>query len=329
MGDVANPNRGRPRGGRPPAWLLAAAACALAAAAWGGSGIGLNVLHGFAEPWAGPDACADGPCTVRFMAYNIQWGLGADGVHDLDRIAAVLRRADADVVVLTEVDVNWRRSGNVHQPAYLAAAAGYPHWFFGASLTTWASGNARLSHYGNLLLSRFPIVRAQTVRLPRPWGREPRSLLLADIVIGGRQVTVAGTHLGLNRQERLAQAARIREWSAHGVQPRTQEADADDPIVILMGDFNAPPSSPEITLLTGGPAGLIDAHADVPGAGGTFPYPEPSARIDYIFVSENVAHRVVAAGALSAPGSDHLPVTADIAWPQQDARPLASASGSR
>ncbi len=100
MGDVANPNRGRPRGGRPPAWLLAAAACALAAAAWGGSGIGLNVLHGFAEPWAGPDACADGPCTVRFMAYNIQWGLGADGVHDLDRIAAVLRRADADVVAL-------------------------------------------------------------------------------------------------------------------------------------------------------------------------------------------------------------------------------------
>ncbi|MFS8665864.1 MAG: endonuclease/exonuclease/phosphatase family protein, partial [Limnochordales bacterium] len=169
---------------------------------------------GCSQPVAGagaPDSAAPpvhpppGPAApLRLATFNIRWGLGADGVRDLTRTAAVLRAMDADIVLLNEVDVHWRRSGNVHQPAYLAAAAGYPHWFFGASLTTWASGNARLSHYGNLLLSRFPIVRAQTVRLPRPWGREPRSLLLADIVIGGRQVTVAGTHLGLNRQERLA-----------------------------------------------------------------------------------------------------------------------------
>src|SRR5690606_39922411 len=87
------------------------------------------------------------------------------------RIAAALRAADADVVLLNEVDVHRRRSGNVHQPSFLAAAAGYPYWYYGSSFTSWASGGLRLSHYGNLLLSRFPIVHAETVALPRQIGR--------------------------------------------------------------------------------------------------------------------------------------------------------------
>jgi len=274
------------------------------------------------EPGPAPGAGRDDPCTVRFLTWNIHWGLGADGVHDASRIAAALRAADADVVLLNEVDVHRRRSGNVHQPSFLAAAAGYPYWYYGSSFTSWASGGLRLSHYGNLLLSRFPIVHAETVALPRPRGREPRSLLLAEVVIGGVPATVAGVHLGLGREERLAQAAVIHARTLGG------GALSGRP-VILMGDFNAHPASPEMALLTGD-GGFVDTHAAT-GAGPTFPLPEPWARIDYILVSPDLAGRVMAAGPLPLPGSDHLPVAADIAWPAAWAEPgpLATASCSR
>src|SRR5690606_17412152 len=64
----------------------------------------------------GFEAAAPGPVTrVRLATYNIHWGLGVDGVQSLERTAAVLREMDADIVVLNEVDVNWRRSGNMDQ----------------------------------------------------------------------------------------------------------------------------------------------------------------------------------------------------------------------
>lgn len=254
---------------------------------------------------------------VRFMTYNIHWGLGADGVRDLERIAAVLRDTDADVVLLTEVDVNWRRSGNVDQPAYLADAAGYPHSYFGPALTTWASGNSQPSYYGNLLLSRFPIVRAETIALPRPAGREPRAVIVADIVIDEETVTVLGTHLGLSQMGRMMQVSHIR-----------QLVGTDAVNTIVLGDFNARPESTEMRQLTE-QAGLLDTQALMGLEENTFPYPEPYARIDYIFVSPDLADAVIHSRALSVAGSDHLPVIADIARPQRDRPPLASASGSR
>lgn len=329
------------------------------------------------ERTPGDDAEGPSDLTVRFMTYNIHWGLGTDGVHDLDRIVDVLRRVDADVVVLTEVDVNWRRSGNVDQPAYLARAADYPYWYFGRALKTWASGGTRQSEYGNLILSRFPIVRAQTVPLPGPVGREPRSAAVVDVRIGDELATVVGAHFGLNEQERLAQAAHVRSLIEIASAQPSGRADYTTRSVILMGDFNARPSSAEIELLTKLPGGLVDTHLiertartsprnitrnsaarvdhrntgrpdvdmfDVRLDGNTFPYPDPYARIDYIFVSPRMARHVIFSGPLLVAGSDHLPVIADITWPRQGSRGstpgltpgrnthaprLASASGSR
>lgn len=322
---AGRPDRGRSRRVRLPASLFIVVPVALIMAVWGGA---------LSQPAGSSDIGV-----VRFMTYNIHWGLGTDGVHDLDRIADVLRRADADIVVLTEVDVNWRRSGNTDQPAYLAKTAGYPYSYFGRSLTTWASGTTRVSEYGNLILSRFPIVHAQTVALPRPVGREPRSMAIADVLIDGELVTVVGTHLGLNERERLVQVTRIRELIGASLPEATAVSGEKSRSVVLMGDFNARPSSPEITRLTHFPGGFIDTYdarhapetqlsAAVPVSHGhTFPYPVPYARIDYIFVSPDLADNVIDAGPLYIGGSDHLPVIADIAWPT--AARLASTVRSR
>ena len=42
--------------------------------------------------------------TVRVLAYNIRHGEGTDRELDLERVAAVIRAARADIVTLQEVD---------------------------------------------------------------------------------------------------------------------------------------------------------------------------------------------------------------------------------
>lgn len=253
------------------------------------------------HPAGSPDRAVS---RLRLATYNIRWGLGADGVHDLERTARVLRAIDADIVLLNEVDINWRRSGNADQPAYLAAAAGYPHVYFGPALRTWASGRLGLSLYGNALLSRFPLENTRTVPLPAGPGREPRAAVLAEVELAGATLTVLGTHLGLNRGDRLAQTARLAALAGSQAGP-----------VVLMGDFNAEPEAPEVRQLLD--AGLVDAFAQAgaAGSGFTFPTGDPRVRIDYVLVSPDLAPRVVAAGPLAVDASDHLPVVVDLDWP--------------
>jgi len=300
--------------------ILAAAACAALL-------LGTGIRHGAAVqtlPAGGAEiavaATDDG--VIRVATYNIHWGLGVDGAQDLDRIAGVLRNIDADVVLLTEVDVYWRRSGNVHQARYLAEAAGYPYWYFAPAFATWASGALRRSQYGNLLLSRFPILEARTVPLPNSLLREPRAALKARLAVGEQPLIVIGAHLGFHRTERLAQAAALRELAA-----------AEDPCavpLVLMGDFNASPEAAEIQLLSSPAGGLVDAHLLAgSGDGYTFPAYAPRVRIDYVLVSPGLAAGVIAARTVEADGSDHLPVVADLRWPPALCPPVATSSSPR
>ena len=52
--------------------------------------------------------CATGKTSdkaiIRVMTYNIHHGEGVDGNVDIDRIAKVIRDANADIVALQEVD---------------------------------------------------------------------------------------------------------------------------------------------------------------------------------------------------------------------------------
>ena len=74
---------------------------------------------------------------MKFVTYNIQFGLGSDNRYDLARIAREV--ADADVIALQEVERHWRRSGVVDAPAVLAAHLPEHHWVFGANLDMDAS----------------------------------------------------------------------------------------------------------------------------------------------------------------------------------------------
>jgi endonuclease/exonuclease/phosphatase (EEP) superfamily protein YafD len=88
------------------------------------------------------------------------------------------------------------------------------------------------------------------------------------------------------------------------------DAQADAPILLIAGDFNARPDSPEIDRMTG--TGLVSAQ-DVSGdpSALTDPSIHPDKRIDWVFGrGVSFATTEVLADALS---SDHLPLVVTFA----------------
>jgi endonuclease/exonuclease/phosphatase family metal-dependent hydrolase len=241
---------------------------------------------------------------LRVATFNIHHGVGLDGVLDLARIAATVERTGAEVVGLQEVDRHWsERSNFVDQATWLADALAMDVTF-GANLDLDppAAGAPR-RQYGTAILSAYKIRDTANTLLPRPLGGEQRGLLEALIKVRGIPVRVFNTHLQHDSQvERLAQVARIREVLA-----TAQES------VVLLGDLNATPDTPEIAGLTDR---LVDAWVTAGvGDGFTFDAATPHARIDYVMSSGDVVARTAA--ILTTDAADHLPVVVDLALPGQ------------
>jgi len=242
------------------------------------------------------------PRPLRVATFNIHHGVGLDNVLDLERIAATVESTGAEVVGLQEVDVHFgARSDFVDQANWLADRLGM-YVVFGANLNLDPlSAGAPRRQYGTAILSEHRIRESTNTLLPRPEGGEQRGLLEAHIRVRGLPVTVYNTHLQHDSQvERLAQIATIRDIIA-GV----------DESVVVLGDLNATPGSPEIANLT---EDLVDSWVTAGvGDGFTYDAATPHARIDYVMSSGDVVARTAA--VVTADASDHLPVVVDLGLP--------------
>ncbi len=236
------------------------------------------------------------------MSFNIHHGVGVDGALDLGRISATVAGAAADVVGLQEVDRHFSsRSEFEDQTARLAAALGM-QWVFGANLDRDPAGESdRRRQYGNAILSRFPIVSWSSTPLPRFPGTEQRGLLAATLDVDGVPLSAFCTHLQNGRRS----VRRVQVPEVVGA------VESSDPPVVLMGDLNATPGSPEVRELG---RHLVDSWTTAGnGAGFTHSTRRPSRRIDYVFVSADLV--VQSATVVHADASDHLPVLATLALP--------------
>lgn len=247
---------------------------------------------------------------IKVMSFNIYHGEGLlDGRLDLGRIAEVIRDSGADVVGMQEVDKHFsERSGYEDQGRLLAEALNM-NYAYGPNLRLESSSADEPDReYGTLILSRFPIVRQHNYPLPGETSEghhnEPRGLLETILDVDGRPVLFLNTHLGLGEQERKAQVDWIIRKYGQSPEP-----------VLLTGDFNAEPSSPEILKLKEvfqdafEPFGLQDEptllEKDLSGE-------DPSGyrltkRIDYVFSSTQIT--LIGAERISRVVSDHLPIT--------------------
>lgn len=297
---------------------------------------------------------------MLFATYNIQFGRGRDGRIDLDRIARTI--AKADVVALQEVERNWRQ-GQAHpdQAARLGELLPQHHWVYGATTDldgAAVSAGGKVANlrrqFGNMTLSRRPIVSTRTLPLPTlPVSGEinDQSSLLEAVIGDGKQAfRVYNLHLNhISRRQRLMQLGIaipfIHESSARGGMITAPNLKGDlpsgdwlvlpnnalpvmPPTIVLAGDFNSQPDSPEYDLLTGpkdpvyGRVTEADRFADALSLAGlaedqgvTFPASrgKPPARIDHCLVSIDLIPRVRRAWIDDeADGSDHQPVWMEI-----------------
>lgn len=241
---------------------------------------------------------------------NFRGGSEEERVARLVRIAAVLRRANADVVVLNEVDFDASWSGGLNQAEVLARAAGY------RTRVEQRNYDVRLPFatfsFGNALLARAPVRDARWVDLPPHSGLEAlvagaksASVVRLDTRIG--PVSMVPIHLEVRsaetRRAALPVLARL-------------PADESAPIV-LAGDFNAsPPGWPGA-----GDSTVVDellnrgwqsprARTDPAPDELTYPMSDPRRAIDWILVEPTL--RVVEARVLDVDPelSDHAPVLA-------------------
>jgi endonuclease/exonuclease/phosphatase family metal-dependent hydrolase len=225
---------------------------------------------------------------LSVASYNIHRCIGTDSLYRPGRIVEVLRRLDADVVGLQEIDAHVMHPEG-HQLDLIAKNTGYSFVIGGTLFHDEAE-------YGNAILSRFPILASEKYDLTVD-RREPRGAISIDLEAHGHRFRVINTHLGLKYYERRRQVRAL-----FGILDRDPEIPK-----ILMGDFN------EWVPFFGSTLRLFRQFHHARGIR-TFPATKPLLCLDQVFIDRKgiLAGAKVMHSKLASRASDHLPIKAQL-----------------
>lgn len=282
---------------------------------------------------------------MKLITWNIQWGRGVDGRVDLARIVTDARRfADFDVLCLQEVSSGYPElpgSDGSDQFAQLARLLpGYTAIPAIAVDVPNLSGGRRA--FGNMILSRFPVLQVFRHMLPQPveTGKMSMQRIAVEATLDAPYglIRVMTTHLEYySAKQRLAQVMRLRELQREAVAHARNVSPAKPSNAlflnpprggpaILTGDFNFKPESDEYALLVS----PIDhatpayqdawkllhagqAHSPTLGLHDKEQWPSQPYTCDFIFVSEDLAGKVRAVRVdMFSKASDHQAVMIEL-----------------
>lgn len=235
---------------------------------------------------------SDEPTQLRVLSYNIHHAEGVDQKLDLERIANVILSVKPDIIALQEVDQKSTRSGSIDQPAELARLIKM-NVAFGANIPLQGG------HYGNAILSRFPVASQKNHLLPNIDNGEQRGVIAAEIEIPelSEPLLLLATHLDQrpDGKERIASAKAINQLIGKGnIQP-----------ALLAGDMNAVIGSETLKEFD---SMWTRVNAE-PLA--TIPVTSPKHQIDFIMFQPRERWRVVEVKVLDeAVASDHRAILA-------------------
>ncbi|MFT5837485.1 MAG: endonuclease/exonuclease/phosphatase family metal-dependent hydrolase [Candidatus Azotimanducaceae bacterium] len=258
-----------------------------------------------------------GSQTVRILTLNIAHGRGlsayqgfvsARGIQRcLGRVAHLLKKVDADIVALQEVDEDSHWNQGIHLLDSLKAQTGYPHSYLGVHNRR--EGKLPLA-YGNGLLTKFPIKHAEHTAFGRASLGE-KGFMCAELETPQGILPVINLHLDFrSRLRRIEQVEHLiqffddKKYTVEGT-PHLSP--------IICGDFNSRSGKPadavrhlfnylqhqcEYTLL---PTGRKSR---------TFPSLLPVHGLDFVFVPPS--YQVCSSEVLRSYVSDHRPVLVEL-----------------
>ncbi|MBX3475663.1 MAG: endonuclease/exonuclease/phosphatase family protein [Planctomycetes bacterium] len=234
---------------------------------------------------------------MRLVSYNIHKGIGGrDRLYRLERIVRVLEHEQPDILCLQEVDQGVRRSRFDDQPELLARHFGFAGKLFQLNHRLKSGG------YGNLVLSRWPIVHHHQFSI-RMGGKKNRGAQVAVLNTPGGPLRLVNWHLGLAEAE--------RQWQVRQVLQDKRFSQWADTATLLVGDFNDWRNSLSRGVLGGGE---FVQFTSPPSRFRTFPAWLPIGALDKAFGCARIrperAH--VVASRLARVASDHLPLVLDF-----------------
>ncbi len=238
----------------------------------------------------------------RLLTYNIHKGIGGvDRRYHPERVIEAIAHCEPDIVLLQEVDDGVPRSRRHRQVDLLAESLSLPHRAYQRNVIL------REGHYGNAILSRFPLYDVRHLELTIPLKKRRRALAAhCRLRFEGhwRTLLVFNLHLGLAGFERTMQ---LRRFLASDV---LKHAHTSTPVVVA-GDFNDVWGRLGRRVLE--PAGFQPAS----GRFKTFPALLPMRPLDRIYFRGQLRldHSFASRTAVAREASDHLPMVADFVFP--------------
>lgn len=245
---------------------------------------------------------------LKVATYNI----AAARVGSLEQVAKAINSLNADLISLNEVDVRTGRSHHVDQVSKLANLTGM-HGIFGKAI------DFDGGQYGVAILSRYPVEKHQTFRLPSGNG-EQRVLLVVQVRKPGLAdpVLFMTTHLDW-QQDPVLRQQQIRKINSISIGSTDSDfGEIASRIKILAGDFNDVENSSVLNELQRYWTPVLLKDKDMR----TWPAANPALDLDHLFTFRGqhwkvetltIPNQITEWNSINWPAtSDHVPVVAEL-----------------
>lgn len=233
---------------------------------------------------------------LKIMQYNTySCSNYKDAKVDFKGTAEAIAKFDPDIIGLNEIRDEGASVEYDAQLRILSSMLGFSYFYFAKAID-----DNGPNPYGNGLMSKYPIIEADTVMIPDPKVRkydgyyETRCVLKAKILVDGKILNVVVSHFGLNPDE-----------AENAVKTVAENLESEN--CILMGDFNV---TPEDKVLEPIRERLVDTAIFFEGERLSFPSYAPERKIDYILTTPDI--NVLKADIPEIIASDHRPHTLEI-----------------
>ncbi|MCB1858564.1 MAG: endonuclease/exonuclease/phosphatase family protein [Gammaproteobacteria bacterium] len=282
---------------------------------------------------------------TSILSWNIQNGKGNDGEISLRRMADVIAMQPMpDVICLQEISRGLILSDAVGAPDQIDELSKlFPRYevIFGVAVDAYCASTGGRWQFGNLVLTRLPLLSVLSHPLPRPGAGNKRHMTrqATEVVVAGTggPLRIVNLHLEFHSElHRLAQVDRLRDLHQEALEERSQPPSTSPvgpyqsvprPVdSVYCGDFNMVVGSREyrrmLAPLAEETTPFLDAwniaHPDQPhdptcGVYDQAQWPEGPHCRDFFFVSSNCSQAVRDVrvdGTTDA--SDHQPLMLEL-----------------